>query len=451
MKVKTLGLVDLIALEVGMTIGAGVFTFLPLAASKTGNGTILALVFAAVPMLFILLNLMILGSILPTTGGTFKYGAYLFSPVVSFVGVWLYLFGAFVGFFPLTALTLSKYIQTLWSQTPLIPFAIAVLTVFYLINLFGIKIASRIEVVFVITLFASLLIYIFSGFHSIDPSNLEGIFSHELNNVFYSAALLTFIFLGSNAVLEVGGDIKNAKRNMPVSVVISFITVLAVYLAISFVTFGVASADVSASGTLNNVASRFLKGFLYYFFTFGGPILAIVTTINATYMWGSRSLIALSKMSIIPTRFSRQNRWGTPYILITGIWLISCFSLIVLGEGGLEVFGLFASIGGIAILIPSILALTRINRFSELRGLVPNYVKKKWFVVMPWLGVLFSAIIFILLIYQLLTEHNLYYLIGLFIWVTLGFVYIKIRRKHLQSKNKDPFEKEISSDLFIEE
>jgi APA family basic amino acid/polyamine antiporter len=95
MKTKTLGLVDLIALEVGMTIGAGIFTYLPIASSKAGNGAIIALVIAAVLMLFILLNLMIIGSILPTTGGTFKYGAYLFSPIFSFVGLWIYLFGAF--------------------------------------------------------------------------------------------------------------------------------------------------------------------------------------------------------------------------------------------------------------------------------------------------------------------------------------------------------------------
>jgi len=450
MRTKTLGLADLIALEVGMTIGAGIFTYLPIASSKAGNGTIFALIIAAVPMLFILLNLMIVGSILPTTGGTFKYGAYLFSPTFSFVGLWIYLFGAFVGFFPLTALTLSKYLKIIWQNIPLIPFAILILTVFYVINVFGIKIASRFEIVFVATLFISLFVYVLFGLQNVKPVNLDGIFSHSIDGVLYSAALLTFIFLGSNAVLEVGGEIKNARRNMPLSVIISFIVVLIIYLAIAFVTFGVASPEVSAEGTLNAVATRFLEGFFYYFFTFGGPVLAIVTSINATYMWGSRSLIALSRMGIIPSRLSRLNRWGTPFFLITSIWIVSCISLVIIGEEGLDIFALFASIGGVAILIPSIIALTRINKFSKLQKLIPGYVKKKWFTFLPWLGILFSIIIFILLIYQLLTEHNLYYLIGLFVWIASGLIYIKMRRKYLKSKDKDPFEKEVSSELFIE-
>jgi APA family basic amino acid/polyamine antiporter len=285
---------------------------------------------------------------------------------------------------------------------------------------------------------------------NVKPVNLEGILSHSINGVLYSAALLTFIFLGSNAVLEVGGEVKNARRNMPLSVIVSFVAVLIIYLAIAFVTFGVASPEVSAEGTLSAVATRFLEGFFYYFFTFGGPVLAIVTSINATYMWGSRSLIALSRMGIIPSRLSKQNRWGTPYFLITGIWIISCMSLLIIGEEGLDIFALFASIGGVAILIPSILALTRIKRYRRLQQLVPGYVKKKWFVFLPWLGVLFSVFIFVLVIYQLLTEHNPYYLIGLFIWISAGLIYIKLRRKYLKSRNKDPFEKEVSSELFIE-
>jgi APA family basic amino acid/polyamine antiporter len=77
-------------------------------------------------------------------------------------------------------------------------------------------------------------------------------------------------------------------------------------------------------------------------------------------------------------------------------------------------------------------------------------VKKKWFVFLPWLGVIFSGVIFVLLIYQLLTEHNPYYLIGLFVWIAVGLIYISSRRKYLKSRNEDPFEKEVSSELFIE-
>ncbi|HOI64396.1 MAG TPA: amino acid permease, partial [Mesotoga sp.] len=77
---KALKFWDLVALEIGMTIGAGIFVYMPLAYRSAGAGTIMAFVFAFLPMAVIMINVMLLGSTLPTTGGTFKYGAFLFSP-----------------------------------------------------------------------------------------------------------------------------------------------------------------------------------------------------------------------------------------------------------------------------------------------------------------------------------------------------------------------------------
>ncbi|HOI34207.1 MAG TPA: amino acid transporter, partial [Mesotoga infera] len=77
---KALKFWDLVALEIGMTIGAGIFVFMPIAYKSAGAGTIMAFVLAFLPMAVIMINIMLLGSTLPTTGGTFKYGAFLFSP-----------------------------------------------------------------------------------------------------------------------------------------------------------------------------------------------------------------------------------------------------------------------------------------------------------------------------------------------------------------------------------
>jgi APA family basic amino acid/polyamine antiporter len=75
---KALKFWDLVALEIGMTIGAGIFVFMPIAYKSAGAGTIMAFVLAFLTMAVIMINIMLLGSTLPTTGGTFKYGPSFF-------------------------------------------------------------------------------------------------------------------------------------------------------------------------------------------------------------------------------------------------------------------------------------------------------------------------------------------------------------------------------------
>ncbi|HRX66544.1 amino acid permease, partial [Mesotoga sp.] len=146
---KSLKFWDLVALEVGMTIGAGIFVYMPIAYKSAGIGTIVAFIFAFLPMAIIMINVMLLGSTLPTTGGTFKYGAFLFSPKVAFLGLWAYLFGAFVGLFPLNALALASYMKGIWNGISVVPVALIILTFFYVVNLLGLKTASIVEIVFV--------------------------------------------------------------------------------------------------------------------------------------------------------------------------------------------------------------------------------------------------------------------------------------------------------------
>ncbi|HDP77913.1 MAG TPA: amino acid permease, partial [Mesotoga infera] len=288
---------DLVALEIGMTIGAGIFIYMPIAYRSAGVGTIPAFVFAFLPMAIIMINVMLLGSTLPTTGGTFKYGAFLFSPRVAFLGLWAYLFGAFVGLFPLNALALASYMKGIWDGIPLVPVAFLILTFFYIVNLLGLKIASRVEIISVALLFIAIAVYTVPGMANIEPGNIEGVFSTGIGSMIYASALLTFTFAGSNAVIELGGEVENAKKNLPLSVIFSLSVVLACYLLMAVVSFGV-GGDMLEKGTLNDIASNYLSGFLFYVFAFGGPILAIATTINATYMWGTRSLLALCRLRV---------------------------------------------------------------------------------------------------------------------------------------------------------
>ncbi len=435
---KTMKFWDLVALEVGMTIGAGIFIYMPIASQSAGVGTILAFVVAFAPMAIIMINVMLLGSTLPTTGGTFKYGAFLFSPKAAFLGLWAYLFGAFVGLFPLNALALASYMKGIWDGISLVPVALIILTFFYVVNLMGLKMASRVEILAVALLFIAITIYTVPGIGRIEASNLEGVFSKGIGSIIYASALLTFTFAGSNAVIELGGEVENAKKNLPLSVIFSLTVVLTCYLLMAAVSFGI-GGKLLEGGTLNDVASNYLSGFLFYVFAFGGPILAIATTINATYMWGTRSLLALCKLRVFPSKLGLVNKRGTPWVLLTIIWLLSSIMLISVGESGLNLFAAFASIGGIAVIIPTMFAVFKLKKNETLRKMAPAIVKKKWFIFIPILGVVFSIVIMLILLYQVGVDFSTSFFLFFIVWEVIGMIYFIFRLRYLDRMEKNVF------------
>ncbi|MFA6657618.1 MAG: APC family permease [Mesotoga sp.] len=435
---KTMKFWDLVALEVGMTIGAGIFIYMPIASQSAGVGTIMAFVVAFVPMSIIMINVMLLGSTLPTTGGTFKYGAFLFSPKVAFLGLWAYLFGAFVGLFPLNALALASYMKGIWDGISLVPVALIILTFFYVVNLMGLKMASRVEMISVALLFIAIAIYTVPGIGRIEASNFEGVFAKGIGSIIYASALLTFTFAGSNAVIELGGEVENAKKNLPLSVIFSLTVVLTCYLLMAAVSFGI-GGKLLEGGTLNDVASNYLSGFLFYVFAFGGPILAIATTINATYMWGTRSLLALCKLRVFPSKLGLVNKRGTPWVLLTIIWLLSSIMLISVGESGLNLFAAFASIGGIAVIIPTMFAVFKLKKNETLRKMAPAIVKKKWFIFIPILGVVFSIVIMLILLYQVGVDFSTSFFLFFIVWEVIGMIYFIFRLRYLDRMEKNVF------------
>ena len=435
---KSLRFWDLVALEVGMTIGAGIFVYMPIAYKSAGIGTIVAFIFAFLPMAIIMINVMLLGSTLPTTGGTFKYGAFLFSPKVAFLGLWAYLFGAFVGLFPLNALALASYMKGIWNGISVVPVALIILTFFFVVNLLGLKTASRVEMISVALLFIAIAIYTVPGIGRIEASNFEGVFAKGIGSIIYASALLTFTFAGSNAVIELGGEVENAKKNLPLSVIFSLTVVLTCYLLMAAVSFGI-GGKLLEGGTLNDVASNYLSGFLFYVFAFGGPILAIATTINATYMWGTRSLLALCKLRVFPSKLGLVNKRGTPWVLLTIIWLLSSIMLISVGESGLNLFAAFASIGGIAVIIPTMFAVFKLKKNETLRKMAPAIVKKKWFIFIPILGVVFSIVIMLILLYQVGVDFSTSFFLFFIVWEVIGMIYFIFRLRYLDRMEKNVF------------
>jgi APA family basic amino acid/polyamine antiporter len=358
---RVLGLPEVVGIEVGQTVGAGVFAMTGIAIGICGAALPIAYALAVLPVAFFMLPIAVLGSAIPTVGGNYTYPSRLFSPAAAFMGLWIYAIGAFLGFFPLYAVTLVEYLKHFFPGINVPVFSAVVLTFFYVVNIFGVSFAARVQGVMVLVMIGALIMYIVMGIPHIDTASFTIIAPMGTLSIVSAAALLTFPYMGANAIIELGGEIKKPERTIPISFLISIPLVAVIYIAMSFVAVGVTGWEVCANKSLIESARAFLSPATLNFFIVGGAILAIATTLNATFMWGTKSLMIVGQDGLLPRALTRVNpRFGTPIAMLTFIWLLSVIA--VLSGIPIKSFAIYSTIGGLVIFIPVMIASVMLKK-----------------------------------------------------------------------------------------
>jgi APA family basic amino acid/polyamine antiporter len=246
-----------------------------------------------------------------------------------------------------------------------------------------------------------------------------------------ASAILTFTILGANAAVELGDEIIDPRRNIPRSFLISIPVVMLLYVVIGVVAAGVAPWNSWSDSSLSTIAAAFLGGPLFGFFVVGGGFLAVVTTLNATYLWGTKSLIVITEDGLFPKSLARINRrFGTPHWFLIIIFLISSLALISAGER-VETFAVFASLGGIIIFIPVMGAALRLRRhYPKLYARSSIQLKGFFYFFAPAMGLLLCLLVIAILLIDLSTHQGGFIFLGIFVvWVAAGALYAGLRKK----------------------
>ena len=386
---RVLGLAETTAIAVGFTIGGGVFVFTGIVYKITGPALPLAYVLALVPILAAMLPVAMLGAALPVTGGNYRYPSRLVSPALAFVGLWVYALAAFFGQIPLYALGCAKYLQALFPGLAAVPAAAAIVTLFFLINLLGVKLAARLQALLVVVLIAALLYYAAAGASSFRSAHLGSFWGHGVGNLLLGGGLLTFTYLGANGIVELGGEIVDPGRIIPRAMFIALPVVAVVYIVVAAVTVGalpqgqLAGAAEPLLRVIEAVAGR--VGF--FFFICGGAILALTTTLNALFIVGTKSLLVVVGDRLLPAALGRIHpRFGTPALMLTVIWLLSLLGIV--SGFSMETLAAYASLGGMIIFIPMQVAALRLpRRYPEKYAAARFRLKGIWLWVCPIVGI----------------------------------------------------------------
>jgi basic amino acid/polyamine antiporter, APA family len=425
---RVLGLPEVVGIEMGQTIGAGVFAMTGIAIGICGAALPIAYALAMIPVAFFMLPIAFLGSAIPTVGGNYTYPSRLFSPTAAFMGLWIYAIGAFLGFFPLYAVTLVEYLKHFFPGINVPLFSALVLTFFYVVNIFGVMFAAQIQALMVLVMIGALVMYTVLGIPHVDMANFTVLAPKGTLSIISAAALLTFPYMGANAIIELGGEIKKPHRTIPISLLISIPLVAVIYITMSFVAVGVTGWEACADKPLIESARAFLSTGALNFFIIGGAILAIATTLNATFMWGTKSLMIVGKDGLLPRALTRVNpRFGTPVVMLTVIWALSVVAVV----SGIPIksFAIYSTIGGLVIFVPVMIASVMLKRkmpaaWEKSRFKVPTGVLIACVVV----GILFFAVATVALFMELYSSDRFMFWF-FFVLVAVGIAYYGIMKR----------------------
>lgn len=325
---RELNLITLMAAMIGLNIGGSLFVLTAMAAGLTGPSIFIAQIVSALPILLGLIPYLMLTSAIPTNCGNYQY-AKLFSRPMAVAG-WWGLFAAIpLGALPLFAIATAKFLIMLMPWLPLTWTAIIVITVFFVVNVIGVKAAAYVQSATVLLLMIALVTFIVAGIPALDTRNLTPMFTGGAVGLIGAAALLYTLLAGGLFGIEMGDEVKNAKTTIPKAIVISIAIVLVIYLLIEVIAVGAINWETFAEGgTLGTSAEAFLSNPLLGFFIIGGGILASVTTINLTLTAAGRYALASAEDRLFPRFFSSvTQKFGTPHWGLTLAYVLSIISV----------------------------------------------------------------------------------------------------------------------------
>ena len=154
-----LSLIETISLAVGFTIGSGIITQTGIGIGMTGRSIFLAFLVSAVLFLISFRPLFMMSTLLPRTSAAYTYSKELIHENVGIFYAYVYFLGRLtIAIFGISfAQYLASLLPALAGEIPQRLVALSVLTLFFAVNLFGVKAAAKLQNVMCVILIGGIL------------------------------------------------------------------------------------------------------------------------------------------------------------------------------------------------------------------------------------------------------------------------------------------------------
>jgi len=358
---RDMGLMHVTMIGVGAMIGAGIFVLTGLAAGISGPALLLVFAFNGVVTGLTAMSYAELGSCFPEAGGGYLWVKEALPQPNGFLSGWIswfahavacslyaVAFGTFtVDLLHMAGIDFNKLLSFFSSSEPYILAAkiISVIAtlLFVYINYRGAKETGQAETL--VTILKIVVIALFIGFGLFAmfsgktpepwPEHFRGFFQKGPLGIIMAMGLTFIAFEGYEIIAQCGEEVKNPKKNIPLSILLSLVIVVPIYVLVAFVAMGAAAPDgdmptwqyLGEKGEMAMIeaAEHFMLGKLGRIIFLIGGLLSTMSALNATVYSSSRVSFAMGRDHNLPSIFSKvHNKKRTPHmaVFISGVMIV---------------------------------------------------------------------------------------------------------------------------------
>lgn len=320
-----LTLKDAVGVGLGAIIGAGVFVVTGVAAGVAGPAFLMGLLFAGAVAAFNGLSSAQLAAVYPHSGGTYEYGYRLLNPTLGFSAGWMFLISK-LSAAGVVAIGFGSYFYQLVPVLSPLALSLAAVVLLTVANYFGIKKAGVLNLVIVSFTLLSLLYLVFSGIPEIDPRNYRPFAPFGVSGIAEASALLFFAFTGYARIATLAEEVKEPQTTIPRAVIITIVSAIVLYAAVSVVAVGVIGTEQMADSKspLQVVADALHTPAVRTIVTLGAST-AMLGVLLSQILGISRMMLAMGRRNDLPPVFERvHERFRVPHlgIVVTGILIL---------------------------------------------------------------------------------------------------------------------------------
>jgi APA family basic amino acid/polyamine antiporter len=304
---KKLGLPGAICVTVGAVIGVGIFIIVRPIGNDSGSWMPLAFSAAALPAIFGTLVAISLGATIPADGGGYYYTKSLLGHYFGAAASSLVVLGA-MGAMCTVSVGVAEYVSLYFPAVPKPLVAIGLILLTWVINSFGLMASEKFQIGMVVQLASALIIVIIAALIGGGHPDFSQPLPKGIPGFLGAGALACLAYTGFNIVGELGDEIENPRRNIPLTIVFGLAIIIFIYVGIGWVVAGtLGPKELNESDVpLLTTALFYLPDWMKHYINLAA-LAGAVTSINAVFLAVPREFSAMAEDDILPRWIMKFN------------------------------------------------------------------------------------------------------------------------------------------------
>lgn len=321
---------DLFSMAIGQIIGVGIMTMTGIAIGFTGRSVPFAYILACVLTVVSAVPQIFIGGTANFLGGQYSQIAILGSKKLA--GWYTYVNLCMLFAVSMYTLSFADYFLSLVPGANGKVVGCVALSIIFLMHLFGIKQAARLQNVLSAVLALAIAAYIAFGVGSISPDYFaqDQFMTGGVGGFALASVYLTFACGGANYVVNYSSQAKNPTRDIPFVIIVSTLGIGVIYAVMSAIAAGVLPVAQVANQPLSVAAAEFMPSAVFTFFVVGGAMFALLTTLNFSIGMMVYPVLRACNDGWLPKGLAATNKkWGTAHWILLTFYLVGIIPIII--------------------------------------------------------------------------------------------------------------------------